>query len=333
MNNQDFTKLAEKYLRGECLPDEELLFQKYLDSFQHTSTNWNAFDLGDKQNMEDKIYSEIKKKIENTDRNLFQKILFTPHLIKTAASIILFITLSTTLLIVSGIFNKKPKAVIWNENVTEMGQKFTLSLPDGSTIILNADSKLKYPIGFGKNSREVYLKGEAYFNISHNPSKPFVVHTGNLVTTVLGTKFNISAFPEEKNIAVSLVSGSVKVSKENSGTVENIVMLQPDQQLLYNKNNEIGTVEHFDLQEATGWKENVLVFKKEPFKNVLVKLERAYGIKFELTDPSFSNRKITANFKNESLWTISETLKKLTGLQCKNIKEKNETKKIIFYKK
>ena len=333
MNKQEFEKLVDKYLNGECLPDEELLLQKYLDSFQSDNTNWNATELGDKQIIEDKIYSEILQKMKNNERNLVQRILYTPHLVKIAASIVLFIALSTSVLFISGIFNKKPAAIVWNENVTEMGQKFSLSLPDGSTIILNADSKLKYPAGFGKNLREVYLNGEAYFNVRHDPSKPFVVHSGTLSTTVLGTKFNVSAFQNEKNIAVSLVEGSVKVSKEVSGTVENIVMLQPEQQLLYNKEKMISTVEQFNIQETVGWKENVLIFRKEPFKNVLIKLERAYGIKFELTDKSFGNRKITANFKNESLWTISETLKRLTGLQYKNIKKNNETKRIVFYKK
>lgn len=350
MSEERFLELATKYLSKEASNEERTSFYNYLEKdeyynlFTHLRNEWEKADaqtvetefsfengmekLAQKIKMEEPSFSFDHKKDQPKRR-----LLFNSALLKYAASIAFFFVLVTGTLYLSGIFKQKPVVISWNEKQTVMGEKYLATLSDGSTITLNADSKLRYPARFTNGTRDIYLEGEAYFEVKHDSSKPFIVHSGNLSTTVLGTKFNVSAFSNEKNIAVSLVEGSVKVSKEEAGTVENIVMLQPDQQLMYNKENEIGTVEQFDLQEATGWKDNKLIFRKEPFASVLVKLERTYGIKFELHDKSFSNQKITANFQNASIWTVSEALKKLTGLQYKTIKENNETKKIVFYKK
>lgn len=350
MSEERFLELATKYLSKEASNEERASLYNYLEKdeyynlFAHLKSEWEKAGT-EKVETEFNIengFEKLTQKIQMVEpsftfgdkkKQLKKNLLFNPTLLKYAASIAFFLVLVTGALIISGVLKQKPVLISWNEKHTIMGEKYLATLSDGSTITLNADSKLKYPARFTNSTRDIYLEGEAYFEVKHDSSKPFIVHSGNISTTVLGTKFNVSAFPNEKNIAVSLVEGSVKVSKEGSGNVENIVMLQPDQQLVYNKENEIGTVEQFELQEATGWKDNKLIFRKETFANVLVKLERAYGVKFELQDKSFSGQKITANFQNESLWTVSESLKKLTGLQYKTVKENNVTKKIVFYKK
>ncbi len=350
MSEERFLELATKYLSKEASNEERASLYNYLEKdeyynlFTHLKNEWdktgtiqnetefnieNGFEkLTRKIQLEEPSFS-FDFKENQPKKNLF----FNPTLLKYAASIAFLLVLVTGTLFITGVFKQKTVVISWNEKQTVMGEKYLATLSDGSTITLNADSKLKYPVRFTNGTRDIYLEGEAFFDVHHDSTKPFIVHSGNLSTTVLGTKFNVSAFPNEKNIAVSLVEGSVKVSKEEASVEENIVMLRPDQQLVYNKVKEIGTVEQFELQEATGWKDNKLVFRKEPFASVLVKLERTYGVKFELQDKSFGNQKITANFQNESLWTVSEALKKLTGLQYKTIKENNVTKKIVFYKK
>lgn len=348
MNEEKFLELTTKYLSKEASNEEIEKLQNLLKDeecnrlFNFISSKWNSRDMQNDLTEFNigrglgKLTSKIRRyepTFEWEEKKKERSFIFQSTFLRIAASVAFLLMLATGSLYLIGVLNQKTVSISWNEKTTMMGEKSIVTLLDGTKITLNADSKLKYPAHFGEDSREVYLKGEAYFNIMDDPSKPFVVHTGNLSTTVLGTKFNVSAFPDEKNIAISLVEGSVKISKEVSGTVENIVILQPEQQLLYNKEKMISTVEQFDIQETVGWKENVLIFRKEPFKNVLIKLERVYGIKFELTDKSFGNRKIMANFQNESVWTISETLKKLTGLQYKTIKENNETKRIVFFKK
>lgn len=333
MNKQELEKLVDKYLKRECLPDDELLLEKYLDSFQGEGTNWNINELGDKQIIEDKIYSDLIKKIKNKERNVIQRVLYLPHLVRIAASIILFITLTTSVLIMSGVFDKKPMVIAWNEKATKMGEKFIVTFIDGTSITLNADSKLKYPIRFGEERREVYLEGEAYFEVAHDSTKRFIVHSGEIATSVLGTKFNISAFQNEKDITVSLLEGSVQVSANDLNPNKGDIILSPAQQLVYDKDKETSKVRTFDEQTTAGWKDNVLVFDNEPLEKVLIKLQRTFGVQFELTDKSYNSKKIKGNFKNASFWTITEVIKKATGLQYKTIKENNELKKIVFYKK
>ncbi|MCL4547737.1 MAG: FecR domain-containing protein [Bacteroidetes bacterium] len=333
MNNQDFPKLVDKYLKGECLPDEELLVEKYFESFQTGTQEWVDSTFGSKQVIEDKIYSKIMNKINNKDNYATLRIVRSPYLVRIAASIIFLIMLAFGALYIGGVFDQKPITLALTQKTTVLGEKLVLTLSDGSKITLNAESKLKYPAHFDENQREVYLEGEAYFEVHHDQSKPFIVHTGNISTTVLGTKFNVNAFPNEKEISVSLVEGSVKVSKVDHGTVEGLVMLQPDQQLVFDKAEQISTVKQFDVQEAVGWKDNILKFDNQPLPKVFVQLERRFGIKFELVTESFNAKKITANFHDESIWTISEVIRKLTGLHYMTIREKNELKKIVFYKK
>ncbi|NJD21706.1 MAG: DUF4974 domain-containing protein [Melioribacter sp.] len=343
--NESEWQLVSNYIAGECSDEARLKVEEMMklnearkSEIEYLQKIWDART---KENLEDqtqKSWNDVLAEIESTsDSNSnFKSFTIYPtakQLLKIAAVLVIIIGGYFTAQ-QFGIFDRKVQTEIsWNEKTTKMGEKWIVSLSDGSRIILNADSKLKYPEHFTNSSREVFLEGEAYFEIHHDTTNPFIVHSGNLSTKVLGTKFNVSAFPNEKEISVSLVEGKVEVAKKEADSEERIVILKPRQQLVYNKVKEISTFDQFDEQTAVGWKDNKLVFRKEPFASVLVKLERTYGVKFELQDKSFSSQKITANFQNESLWTVSESLKKLTGLQYKTVKENNVTKKIVFYKK
>ena len=162
---------------------------------------------------------------------------------------------------------------------------------------------------------------------------------------MLGTKFNISAFPEDNNITVSLVEGKVKVTisadrqgiEKNSETnketsrVADEIMLKPDQQLVYDKNSGKSKLGGFGLLKVTGWKDNILIFDNEPLKEVFPKISRAYGVKFIVKDYSQKDRKITTNFKNENIWGVIESIKFATGMEYKTTNKKNELETIVFY--
>jgi transmembrane sensor len=143
----------------------------------------------------------------------------------------------------------------------------------------------------------------------------------------------VSAYKNGKNISISLIEGTVKVSRNESNQERPIVILHPDQQLVYNTEANASTVEQFDKDKTIGWKNNILKFDNEAFEEVLTRLEREYGISFELKADSYKDFKVTANFKNESSQTVTEVLQKLTGLGVNTIKDNNEVKKIIFEEK
>lgn len=347
MNSEKFLELTTKYLSNEATDSERdeldyLLKQsEYANQFRRIKKEWN-------KQVEPEEYGQFKTlngleklnlKIAKYDssyypqKDRFPLVQFVNRNIfaKTAISIALVLIFSLIGLYYFGVFNGKSITIVWNEKVTQLGEKSILTFLDGTKITLNAASKIKYKSNSKEKTREVYLEGEAYFDVAKDPTRPFIVHSGNISTTVLGTSFDVYAYPGEDEIKISLVEGSVKVSKSSSERKEDIVILNPEQQLTYSKDEEISRVRKFDEQEATGWKDNVLKFTNEPLNKALIKLERFYGVKFELTKKSAANIKITANFKGDSFHTVAEVIKRLTGLKYKTITEKNEIKKVIFY--
>ncbi|MGA7162094.1 MAG: FecR domain-containing protein [Bacteroidota bacterium] len=211
------------------------------------------------------------------------------------------------------------------------GEKSVLVLSDGSQVTLNADTKLKYPDRFDGTNREVYLEGEGYFVVQHISVHPFVVHAGNLSTTVLGTTFNVSAYPESKTIAVSLLEGKVKVTSNEKGTVDKTVVLEPKEQLLYDKEKNVGSFGLFDSLESVGWKDNIYKFVDEPLGKVFSQLERAYGIKFKITDQPVLVQRITVKFEKNSLQTVVDVMKSLTGLNYRLVRGDGKVQEVVFF--
>ena len=332
MDKQKFSILIEKYKRGECSLQEKELLENYLESFQINPGEWIESEMGNQRATGEKIYSQIIKNINEEKKNYFKEVYFSPALLKKAAIIIFFLILVSGVLYVSGLFEQKSVSIVWNESVTPYGEKSTITLSDGSKVILNADSKLKYPEQFNNSIREVYLEGEAYFEAHHNIGKPFIVHSKNLSTTVLGTKFNISAYSENKIIAVSLLEGKVKVSRSEKGKTDDIGILKPKEKLLYNEENNSSSLGVFDSLETVGWKDNIYKFENEPLGEVLSRLERAFDVKFKLDDRSVLKQKITIKFEKKSLQTVVDVVKSLTGLDYKIVKGKNNIKEVLFYK-
>lgn len=163
----------------------------------------------------------------------------------------------------------------WLSSTNPPGQRSIIELSDGSRITLNASSTLAYPAAFDGDVREVTLEGEAYFEIAHNPEKPFVVRSGSLLTMVLGTRFNVKVLPDTGQIQVALVEGSVKVTgldrKEG-------VILEPRQLLTYTEQDRTVTTSTFDEEELLAWKDGKLLFRNASFEEVAAKLHQTYGI-------------------------------------------------------
>jgi transmembrane sensor len=333
VDKKEISRLIEKYLDNECLPDEKYLLEKYLDSFQKEGAGWSDDLHGDKQQKEDKIYLDLIRRMKHEEKNIIVRAFYSSALVKVAASVAVLFIIAAGIYFFTGKTEPKADVIAWTERTTVPGEKAIITLNDNSKIVLNAASKIKYPARFAGNKREIYLEGEAFFEVSHDSTKPFLVHTANITTTVLGTKFNVNAYSNDNEISVSLVEGKVKISDQKKTGAEDLIILNPAQRLVYDKEKEISEVANFDQQQETGWKDNILKFNNEPLEKVFTVLERTFGVKFELALKGQAKPKITANFKNESVATITEVLKKLTGLQAKIERENNEIKRIKFYKK
>ena len=185
------------------------------------------------------------------------------------------------------------------------GQRAVYSLPDGTKVWLNSDSKLEYPKKFAKNIRRVKLTGEAYFDVVNNPKQPFIVETSLVSIKVLGTKFNVKSYPFEKTIETILESGSVSLEKINTNDKANPLIIKPQQKATYIIDRQNFKLESVNSELLTSWRDGKLIFDNELIKEVIIKIERHYGLKVNLTNSRHDDR-ITLTIKDE---TIEETLR------------------------
>lgn len=184
------------------------------------------------------------------------------------------------------------------------GHQF-IRLPDGSTALLNEGSTLRYPDSFsGKSSREVSLIGEAFFDIQHDPTKPFVVHTGKLSTTVLGTSFNVKAY-ENDDITVTVTRGKVKVSDDTKV----LGIITPDQQITFFKNTQQAQQQVVKASEIVAWADKDIYFDDVSMLEAIKRLEDRFHVQIIFENEKIKDCRFTATFlKGEDLSQILDVI-------------------------
>ena len=194
-----------------------------------------------------------------------------------------------------------------------------LSLSDGSTIFLNSASTIKFPEKFGGNNREVYFWGEAFFEIAHDPSRPFIIESGDARIKVLGTSFNVKAYPESNRIEVVVNSGKVLFYHvDKSDNILGQVTLTKGEKGIFDRiTGQIARLVN-DEPNYLSWKTGVLVFSETSLDKVLGAIGQKYGVTFSLADKDLCQLKLTATFDNESLDSVLEVLKLVHNLQFVN---------------
>ncbi len=247
-----------------------------------------------------------------------------------AAAVVIF---ATGLFAFGKLFNKSNGNAIAalrevNEVSTRQGSKSKIQLPDGSVVWLNAGSKLTYNKEYGQQIREVTLTGEGYFDVMKNKEKPFIIHTSNINIKVLGTAFNVKAYPEDKQTETSLIRGSIEVTIKNRP--DNKIILSPNEKLIVEneffikkeaeKNDSkyaqpaisINKLKHNPVDSAvaeTQWIDNKLVFNDESFAELAIRMERWYDVDIEISDPLLLQKRMTGNFEKETIEQAVEALK------------------------
>ena len=185
------------------------------------------------------------------------------------------------------------------------GQKSELRLPDGSMVYLNAESNVRYIENFQKGKREIFLEGEAFFEVKKDESSPFTVITNSLATTALGTSFNIKAYESDRQIRVALVSGKVIV---NDTATNSSLMLNPGQGMVLEKQTGRIRRDEIDIERTLFWKDRIIYFENTDFKEAITYLERWYGVSFTLNDYPQKLLTCSGRFENESLENILKAL-------------------------
>lgn len=192
------------------------------------------------------------------------------------------------------------------EKSNPTGQKSSFVLSDGTLVKLNAESKLVFAENFDDKKREVFLEGEAFFDVKKDPARPFVVHTGQLSTTALGTSFNIEAYNGESPIKVSLVTGKVKVAHMDSSIDD--LLLDPDEMATFDIGQKRLSRESFDPELVLAWKNQTLYFKDAGLANMTKTLERWYGVSIEVSGKKPIETSFTGKFKDKSLEYVLDVL-------------------------
>jgi ferric-dicitrate binding protein FerR (iron transport regulator) len=164
--------------------------------------------------------------------------------------------------------------LLYNTISTPKGGQYQLTLSDGSKVWLNAASSLKFPAGFSGKERKVELTGEGYFEVAHNAAKPFIVTKNNVEIKVLGTHFNVNAYDDENSMKVTLLEGSVKVSKGD----ESIVISPGQQAGINNLEKKLIVKKDVDLDEVIAWKNGLFQFDQANIKTIMRQIARWYDV-------------------------------------------------------
>lgn len=219
------------------------------------------------------------------------------------------------------------------------GVRSQIVLPDGSKVWLNAGSTIKFKVPFDQTKRDVSLTGEAFFNVQKNPKAPFVVNSGKVSVTVLGTKFNYKAFEDENNIEVVLAEGKVTINTHGGDTGKELNM-KPGERAVFDKITNQTKVTSEKIDKYIAWHTGKLVFDETPMPQVATQLERWFGIEVIIEDPRILNYRITTTFENESLNQVLDLLRLSSPIEIKyvvaaiDIDNKKQTKsKIILSRK
>lgn len=300
MTQQEFDAILNRYLAGTATPEEHRLVEKFYDHLQAHPAPPGTWTAEEKEKLRQEMLATLSQqyRVPKPPRNLRRAYAW-----RIAASVVLFLC-AGGLLTYGWFHTRTTSALQYITQRTHEGERATLVLPDGSKVKLNASSSLTYPASFPIHTRPVTLTGEAFFEVQRNPDKPFIVTAAQVTTTVLGTSFNIQAFPQE-DVVVTVATGQVSVAPETVGPA----ILAPSQQAVFHPHERTLQIATVDLATYLAWKENTLAFKGVPFIQVIHTLERWYGIDITLTNTEANHCLVWASYHDEGLHNV------LAGLQ------------------
>lgn len=303
--------IIRRFINGQASPTEKKLVQNWLDKpgsdrqlEEMMQEAWNQkenFPRDEERN--ERLLVQINSSIQKKAQRTFQKeSFFSRALIRSAASWLLFIGLAFLGFQVmnenQNIPEEENSTVHWIERSVLPGQKLIMELPDASKVWVNANSKIRFPERFDRESREVFLEGEAFFEVSHDADRPFRVHSGELTTEVLGTKFNVKSQGEKTDVA--LLEGKVKV-KINMQK-EEMLVLNPGQLAAYRQENpEKLHLATFESLDPFLWKDGLIHFRNESIRKIMGSLENWYGVSIKTRGNLDLNRTVSGTFANDNL--------------------------------
>ena len=281
MNKEAFLLLVNKFLSGKTSPEEDQLLLNYFESFQQ-ATAWNEDELGPKDELESKLLDRLQAALPAPKRAVVAR--FNRRIAVAAA--VLVVGVSGWLLRNQFVrLFKTPQPL--QEIVTRFQERRQVKLEDGTEIWMEPGSRLSYPLHFEGDNREVSLAGGAFFEVTKNPARPFIIHTGTISTRVLGTSFNVKAY-EPSTQEVALVTGWVIVKPEGKTANDTAqVVLSPNQVVAWNESEH--RLEKSVLRNTAYYAQRrfgKFIYEGETIATVLDDIRHQYNVHVELNSPA-----------------------------------------------
>lgn len=246
------------------------------------------------ETMREEIFSEVNRRIQASLRRTFWL-----RIGAVAASVAILLGVTNYLSFQQGYRRIGSQQV---ELSNPLGMQSSVVLADGTKVILNAGTTLSYPTAFTTDTREVKICGEAYFEVAPDRTHPFIVKAENVNIKVLGTQFNVKAYPEENNIEITLAEGKVSVGMNEK---PDLIYMRPNQQVCFDKTKRQFSKKQVNLPYYTAWKEGKFHFNSLTFREISTQLERRFNVDIQIGSPALEKTVFTGDFiRGENLEQI-----------------------------
>ena len=319
-----------KYLRGEATPQEKETLIKWINEKEENEKFFTGqANLWVWQHMPEKRacsrdYAEFRSLIKRTRKTVPAR-----RWSRYAAAVLLCLLTANLILLH---YNTRPAAVteltasaspagkakVIREFYTDNGVKARIQLPDSTQVWLNSGTKISYPEEFGSASREIWFSGEAYFDVAKDSLRPMIIHNRkSFRVKVLGTRFNLKNYDNDRSAQLTLYSGKVEVLSRNTKGINTVTTLHPNETVVISGDAPVQKKQISGAAEYAEWKEGKIVFSGTKMPEVIKTLERWHGVTFRVQDPEILEYSFTARFSSESIVQILEFLKIATYIDYK----------------
>ncbi|MDP9077622.1 MAG: FecR domain-containing protein [Bacteroidota bacterium] len=325
MKKQLSAHLLNKYLQGECTPEEEVLINEWYKSFEGDDDHISSISETEREILKSRIRQGIKRPIPAEVPVIDHPRSRTRLLIYSIPAIAACVIIALTVLLNHN-DAKQPASAEMVSITNNTPNIYNQGLSDGSHVWLSPGAQIKFSKVFSGHTREVYMSGESFFEVTKNAAKPFIIYSANLVTKVWGTSFRVRDSKRLRFADVTVVTGKVSVKLLHEGSLQTgrdthsmksqEVMIYPDQQAIYNKNVAVlNDIHKADMKELRIWKKLNIVFDNKQMKDVLPVLNKEFGVNIYTRDEKIGSYLLNADFNGLNLPDVLELLHKTLNIR------------------
>lgn len=307
MNRENCLDIFERYIKGEASSQEVIELIAFLkndanlDSWLESQILESSDSIGSNVKMRilDNIRSQAGYSPDTSGEKEHRSHQFNLRWVANIAAILL-----PFVIVLGAYLYLKPSEVVPFEVIADMGEKANLTLPEGSKVAINSGSKIIYYSDYNKNDRVIKLNGEAFFEVSHDPVKPFIIECEDIKIKVLGTTFGIKAYENEKYVSIVLNSGKIQLI-----TPKEEIIMKPNERILYNKTTQSTSRENVKAEDYTDWKQNRLRFENESLETIMNTVSRMHNIDIIFEDQNLKEQRFTGTVDNTNIESVLDAIR------------------------